>query len=287
MTWFIFSLSAVFALAGAELTQQHLLNKKNPFSPRTSAVLTFLVQSILISPLVIFSPLRNDIFDIFRPDILYRVILITFMVSVAMIFYLKSFQVKNISISSIFASSSVVVTTFLGIVFFNESISFIKFLGIALILITIVSLNYKNALLEKRHLYGLVSAVAFGIGYAIDKSIVQEVNPIVYIFSSFPLVSIFGFLLNPKEVINSVRNKSAAAYKPIIISGIGYLLYNLFTFNAYVFGGEVGKVDAINNSQVFLIILFEYFVLKHTKGTVRKLLTALVAFVGVLLLGYY
>lgn len=286
MTWFILSLTSVFALAAAELTQQHLLNTKNPFSPRSSAVLTLLCQSLLTIPFILLTPLRYQLFDIFLENTRYQTIIVTLIASVAMVFYLKSFQVKNISLSAIFVSSSVIVSTFLGVIFFKESTSYIKLLGIFLILAAIVSLNYKNSILEKNHFFGLLAGMLFGISYTLDKSIVSNINPIVYIFWAFFLVALFGFLLNPKEVILSVRGKTLSAFKAILFSGVGYFLYNLLTFNAYVLGGEVGRIDAINNTQIFLIILFEYLILKQKESLGRKLLTALIAFAGILLLGY-
>lgn len=76
-------------------------------------------------------------------------------------------------------------------------------------------------------------------------------------------------------------------YKEIAISGIGYFLFNYFTFRAYILGGEVGRVDAINNSQIFLIILFEFFILRQKTSLRRKLITAAIAFTGVMILGFF
>lgn len=287
MSWFILCLLSVFALAIGELTQQHLLKGKNSFNPRASAVLTFLFQFAVTVPLILFTPLRDEVFSVFKLNILPQLIVVTIISSLGMIFYLKSFQVKDISLSTIFISSSAIVSTFLGIIFFKESISLIKFLGIFLILISIVSLNFKSKILEKNHLYGLIAAVIFGVAYTLDKSIVSNIDPIIYIFWAFFLVAFFGFLFNPKEVLLSLKGKKITDFKPIVFSGMSYFLYNLFTFKAYVFGGEVGKIDAINNSQIFLIILFEYFILKHKGSIVRKLLTAFVAYIGVGLLGFY
>jgi drug/metabolite transporter (DMT)-like permease len=59
------------------------------------------------------------------------------------------------------------------------------------------------------------------------------------------------------------------------------------TFVAYSQHGEVGRIDAINNSQVFLILLFEFLVLRHTKGFAIRLLAAAIAFTGVYLLGNF
>ena len=198
MSWFYFSLFSVFALAAAELTQQRLLNNKNPFSPRASAVLTFLLQGVLAVLIVLFSPLKLEIFQIFQANLLIKIVLVTLIASIGMVFYLKSFQVKNISLSTIFVSLSVVVSTTLGVIIFQESTSPVKFVGILLILVAIVSLNYKNSVLEKNHLYGLLAGTLFGVAYTFDKSIVGSINPVVYIALSFCLVALFGFCLTQK-----------------------------------------------------------------------------------------
>lgn len=286
MSWFAFSIFSVAGLAFAELMQQHLLNRKDPLNERASAVFTFLFQSLLTLPIVLLSKHRTELFSVFHPEIIMRILLVTIIASFAMIFYLRSFKVKNISFSSIFISGSVVVSTTLGIMFFGEGMQWTKFAGIFLVLGSIVALNYKNAALEKNHLFGLLAGALFGITYTLDKSITLSIHPLVYIFWAFFLVAVFGFLFNPLNVIRSVQGKSWYDFKPIVISGIGYLVYNFSTFTAYRFGGEVGKVDAINNSQVFLIILFEYFILKQKVSLARKLITAAVAFAGVLMLGF-
>src|SRR3989344_2584858 len=104
MNWFIFSLLSVFALAGAELTQQSLLNLKNAFNERTSASLSFFFQSLLTIPIIFMFGLQNKLLSVFQPEILPRLFLVTLIASIAMVSYLKSFKVKNSSISVIFVS---------------------------------------------------------------------------------------------------------------------------------------------------------------------------------------
>lgn len=150
MTWFILTILAVFAVASAELFQQKILNRINPLTPRTSAVLGYFIQSLMIFPFA-FVIYKNSFFLIFTSGILPRFLLVAFLGSVATVFYLKSLQVKNISLSGIFGSLSVVVSTCLGIYFFGESATTLKFIGIGLVLLAIISLNYKNVVLEKNH----------------------------------------------------------------------------------------------------------------------------------------
>lgn len=151
-------------------------------------------------------------------------------------------------------------------------------------MIAIVALNYKNAHLERNHFFSLISGVLFGICFLFDKSI-QSVEPLVYISWSFFLVAFFCFLFNPREVVKSVQRNRSAALWPVLLSAIGYLLYNVFTFSAYRAGGDVGSVDAINNTTVFLVIAFEFFIMRHRHSLFRKLATGLIAYAGILLLG--
>ena len=284
MNWLSFTAIAVLALAVAELMQQHLLNTKNAFSERASAVLTFIFQSLITIPFFFLFRVEDQLFVIFDVHIFLKILLVAFLSSVAMVFYLKSFKVKNISISTIFISFSVVVSTVLGIIFFAESVSLEKILGIVFILVAIVIVKYKNSTLEKEHLFGLVAGGIFGVAYTLDKSIVLDVHPLVYIFWTFLMIGIIGFVMGIRDVIESVKNKKLSDYKLIIMSGFAYFLFNLFTFSAYRYGGEVGKIDAINNSQIFLIILFEYFILKHTKDIFRKVISFALVVIGVYIL---
>ncbi len=60
--------------------------------------------------------------------------------------------------------------------------------------------------------------------------------------------------------------------------------YQVCTLTAYFLGGEVGRVDAINNTQVLIVLALEFFILGHRGGIPRKLLAVCVTVLGVWLL---
>lgn len=219
------------------------------------------------------------------PELGLQVLCVTALSSIAMVFYLRSFVVKSISFSQIFGTTSIVVSTTLGIALFSESTSLIKLAGIALVMLAIVLLAYRNVHIEKNHYYALVSGLLFGICFTIDKSVTTHVEPIVYVFWSFILVSVFGFLLRPAEVVRSLRSVGRAGLKPIVVSGVAYFVYNILTFSAYRAGGDVGSVDAINNAVVFLVIGYEFIAMRHRHSLRRKLITAFLACLGVVMIG--
>lgn len=288
MTWFLFTLLSTTTLAIAELVQQRIQNTKNNIDERVGTTLTFLIQALITIPFILSSPLRNSLFSVFALNIFPYFLLVSFISSIGMIFYFKSLKVKNISFSTLFISVSVLVSTSLGIVLFSEGMYFAKLLGIFLVLFAIASININNFHLERNHFYGLLAGIVFGITYTIDKGLmIKSIHPLIYIFWAFNLVAFFSFIIRPVFVYKSIIKSSLADLRPVIISGIAYFLFNFFTFNAYRYGGEVGRVDAINNSQIFIIILVEYFIFHHREGLFRKLITAAIAFTGILILGYF
>lgn len=286
MTWFTFSLISILALATAELVQQYVLNKEE-IDEKVSGILTFLLLSLLTLPIIAFSSYKNQFFDIFKVETLPYFLIDTVLATTGLYFYLKSFKVKNISISTIFISLSVVVSTTLGIILFNESTDIWKYIGIALVLISIISLNINNLSLEKNHFYGLLAGLFYGATYSLDKLIVADIQPIIYMFWSFFIASMLLYITSFKETTKELKKFTKNNFKPIIVSACGYFIYNFCTFTAYTVGGEVGRVDAINNSQIFLIIMFEYLILKQKDDLWRKILTAAIAFTGVYILGYF
>ena len=287
MTWFVFSLISVFALAAAELIQQRLLGDDNDVDPKTSTVLTFGIQTVLVIPVIFIIGQGNNFFAVFDKRVFWFLLLSSVSASFAMYYYLKSFLVKNLSFSTTLISFSVVVSSILGILVFKESVNLEKFIGIFLVLASIVIINYSNEHFERNSLFGLLAGIFFGITYTFDKMVVLEVHPMVYLFWSFLFVILIAFYINPRPVINAIKTLRAVDIRNLMISGTGYLIFNVCTFFAYSVGGEVGRVDAINNSQIFLIIIAEYFILKQRVGTIRKFSTAAIAFLGVYILGNF
>jgi len=287
MNWFFFCALSVFALAAAELTQQYLLNKKDrEIDERVSGFLTFFIPACLMAPFV-FIHYRTELFLLLQPNMLPYFLGACIAGAFGTTFYLRSFKVESISYSVILVSSSAIFSTILGILVFHEASNFLKFSGIFLILLAIFLSNVKNEKFQKASLWGLVAGFFYGTMYVFDKYLVLEVDPFVYIFWSFLFTSCFLFLRKPAYIFGKIATLRLLDIRNIFLSGIAYLIYNLFTFLSYIYGGEVGKVDAINNSQIFLIILFEIAILKQKQNVFRKLGSFLLAIIGIYILSSY
>ena len=73
-----------------------------------------MIQAIFTLPLIFILGLIDEFFSVFDPPIFPYFIAVAIIGSVAMVLYLRSFNVKNISISSIFLSLSIIVSTTIG-----------------------------------------------------------------------------------------------------------------------------------------------------------------------------
>ena len=289
MSWFFLSIGSIIALAIAELSQQKILNDKNAISPRASLVLTWAIQAVFAFLVILISNQGHEIIGFFNDVNLYLLALLLILSYFSNYFYFKSFQVKNISISVIFISTSIFVSTSIGMLFFGETSYPIKYIGLALIFLSIVLLNLRRSIIEKNHIYGLLAGWMFGILYSIDKSLVTQSSPMVYAFWAFLSLSLVNLIVNPISSIKSITysfKNNFYIIQILFLSCIGYFLYNFLTYNAYSVGGEVGRIDAINNTYVFIIIMYEYFILRHTQGIYIKIASSFIAIFGVLVLGF-
>lgn len=285
MNWFVFCILSVFSLATAELLQQQIINRgSKAIDDKISGFLTFGMITLLMSPLVVFY-YRTNTFVLFSYPVFFYFLATCFMSALGTLFYLKSFKVKSISYSTIFVSTSAIFSTLLGIMIYNESVSLVKFLGIILILGAIVLINITSETFEKQSLWGLGAGFFYGLMYICDKWFVLQIDPLLYLFWSVFFTTIFLFFLNLNHISKTVPKLKVRDLRLIVISGVAYITYNLLTFLAYINGGEVGVVDAINNSQIFLIILFELFILKQKQSVLRKIVSFLIALIGIYILG--
>lgn len=280
--WFIFALLSIFAIAGSEISQKVSLTQKVNISAITNNFFVWTLQGI---GGVILLLLLSQSFPTLNTSEWVRLAAVAIVYFLGGTFFYTSYKANSPSISIILGSISVVVSTILGILIFNESTSPLKFVGIALILTAIVIVNYqKNAKFSKYNLYAFIGGLCYGIAYNIDKSFAVTISPAVYVALMCFSVAIVSLLLKPRHIASDTKRMKPLDFRPILASAFFGTLFNFFTFMSYKNTGNVGIVDAMNNSSIFLVILFEIFLLKDRTHLARKLVAAGVVTVGIGLL---
>jgi drug/metabolite transporter (DMT)-like permease len=182
----------------------------------------------------------------------------------------------------ILGSVSVLISSVLGILFFQEGLSTVKFAGIGLILISLIVLNFnRGERLSKYNFLPLAGGVCFGIAYSIDKSFVSNLSPFAYLPLMCFTVAAISLIVRPQLILNETKLLNISVLKSMVLAAAFGSLFNLFTFLAYQNGGNVGVMDAMNNSTVFMIILGEIVFLRDVSNLKKKVFCASLALIGV------
>jgi drug/metabolite transporter (DMT)-like permease len=282
--WFIYALFSVLALSGSELSQKVALTHKNNISAVTNNFFVWIMQGL--GGLVIAFLFHQLNFSLFQIPWL-RLLIIGIVYFVGGTLYYTSYKSNSPSISIVLASVSVIISSILGIIFFHESTIFIKFVGIGIILSSIFYLNFQKKIkLDKYNILAILGGLCFGAAYTIDKSFALQMPPAMYLMLMCFSVAFVSFVIKSGLIIKEFAKMNSENYFPMVASAIFGILFNYFTFKSYASGGNVGVVDAINNTTVFIVIILEILILKDKYNLTKKIISSVLAVTGVMLLSF-
>ena len=282
--WYFFVLSSVIAISFGEIGQKLSVTSKLNLSARTINFSIAAMQMVLASAYVLlFVP--NPDFSLSAIQLLQLVFsgILSFFFFDALY---SSYKGNSASISQVIFSFSAILSSILGIILFNETVTIFKFIGILLILAGVIFASIKKG--EKISRYNLLALLAAFI-YAIltnnDKSFATAINPHVYQVLSMPVFLIVSLLFSGKKIMKEIRLIDMSLFRSILLSTIAFTISNKLTYLAYSTGGEVGRVDAINNSTIIFIIILEVLILKDKSNLRTKIIASMLTVSGVLILG--
>jgi len=281
MSWYLWALLSVIVLAGSEFSQKISMTQKVNISAITNNFFVWLLQGSSGLILTVFFGNFNLTFS--AVDWL-RLLLVAIIYFLGGHFYYTSFKSNSPSISIILGSISIVISTLLGIIFFKESTVYTKFIGIFLILVSVIWVNFKKQKFDKYNLFALLGGVCYGFTFTLDKSFAVNIDPLFYVVLMCFSVGLISFILKAKHIYSDLVRMKISDFYPILSTSFFGTLFNAFTFMSYSKGGNVGVVDALNNSNIFLVILLEVSFLKDRSNLTKKLIASTVVILGVILL---
>lgn len=287
--WLLFAFLSMFTLAGAELSQRAAMTSKKDISAVTNNFFIWSLQGTagFIVALLTFSSLNLDSLN---TAFWSKLVLLAVLYFIGGTLYYTSYKASNISISIILMSLSSLVSSTLGIIFLHESTNWVKYLGVLLIIIAIAAVRYTKGKQNwsKYNLFALLGGLVYGFTFTLDKSfIVAGISPFWYLGFMSGSVGVVSAILGFKIIRDDLRKLEFNDFYPMFSSAFFGVLFNLMTFFAYVNHGDVGKIDAINNSVVFVVILAEYLFFKERDSMLKKVLASILAFVGMAILAIY
>lgn len=285
MIWFTLILISVFVVAIGEIAQKMSVSTKEDISAQTINFYVATTQLVL-SSLYIFVFVQ-DVDTTLSINAFPLLILGSILSFFFFTFLYTSYKGNSASISQVIYSFSVFVSTFFGIIFFNESLTAAKIFGVSLIVLAVVMAQYtKGEKISKYNVYALIAALIYGLLTNIDKAFSINMDPHYYqVLGTFGFI-VVSLLFSGKKIFKETKKITKTTVKTILISAIAFTIFNKLTFLAYANGGEVGRIDAINNTSLFLIIIFEVLILKDRTSLRKKIIGSILSVTGVLILGF-
>ncbi len=278
INWFTLTIAGLLCVAIADVSQKISLKGESPLSSITNNFLVW--NSIGILSLVYFLAFGFTVPNV-SIDFYFKLIPLAILYFLGGSFYYQSFKSNSVSISAVLATISSVITTTLGIIWFGESTNIYKFIGAVIVFSAIIIVNYQKKLqFDKYNLYALLGGLFFGMAYTADKYFVLSSSPDFYQIALCFSVGMASFIFRPKQIIAELGKFQKKLIPSIISSVVFFFLYQKFLLKALSIGGEVGRIDVLNNTTIFIIILLEVFLLKERKDLKKKILAAVVATIG-------
>lgn len=282
-SWVYYICISIAGLVFAELLQKVSLSHKSDISSETN---NFLVWSVVSLTGLISSIFFNqfELVELEYSHFFYLAVIGIVYFWAGTLFY-ASFKGISVGEGSTLLTISVAFSTILGVTFLGEQAGLDTAIGISLILISIAVLNYERGFkINKFALLALGGGIIYGLAYTLDKFLVLKTSPYFYLFIFALSITISSLVFKSKTIVKEVKTIRGSHWLVILFAGLAFGVYNLFTFFAYEQGASVGVANALNLTSVFWILSGEYIFLKARKATIRKLVAASIAVIGVTLL---
>lgn len=269
-------------MAIADVSQKISLRGKSPLSSITNNFIVWNGIGILSLAYILLSkqaipPLPDNFF--------YQLVPMAILYFLGGSFYYQSFKSNSVSISAVLAMISSVITTLLGIILYQESNNIYKFIGSAIVILAIILVNTKKgSKFDKYNTYALLGGLFYGLAYTLDKHFVISTSPDFYQMTLCFAVGISSFIFKPKTIIAEMKLFHRGLMSSVLSATAFFFIYQKFYFLAYSVGGEVGRIDVLNNTTIFLVIFLELVFLKEKSDLGKKIIPAILAVIGVFIL---
>lgn len=200
-----------------------------------------------------------------------------------------SISLNDFSFKEIIRQTRVVFVVLGGVIFFGEHLTYLDILGILAIIVSSIVISWrgvplKEQLTSKPILLAWISSLLVATITLLEKWLIADVDVVLYSFIgafAIPSIILLLFLNGPRRI---------AARSLLVSHKIKIALFSSFMLVAFVSGVYLYKIlpisiayPLIQSATVFTVVIGT-FIFEDNKDWARKLLAALIAVLGVILI---
>lgn len=271
---------AIFS--GVIMALNKLLIRSYSKSTNDSWILSFyfsLIGSIVLLPLFIFE------FDIsFAPFTWTLVLLIGIILVANNLFSMSCYKYLGATSVSVLSKLKLPLVLVFSVIFFNESFTMYKVLGLILVLVSsLIVVDFsKWKTTKKGVMYVLLAILTTSLFSVIAKRLTDDFGVYSLTFFVFLVPAFLNVFVMP-DFFNRVK-KYKSNIKLILLIGFLGAISNIALIKSYSIG-NLSNIQFILEASIVITITGEYLFLEERERPLLKILAIILAVAGVLILG--
>lgn len=285
MNWLLLTVLAITARATMSIATR-VLSKDVEVSPITHSLL--LTTSAGLLSLAI-SPFVGGISFVGISQYKIPAILMITSQAFGNVIYFRGQKNLGAGTTQIAFSSILIWGTILSVLFLGSIFSFTQLTGILLLLVAILTVQYRQNKMDlnSSFLYIVASAILFAVFQVSSAGLSKAISTGAYLvmayFGSSLIIGTLYFASIKKDYKLLKHQLKHISSKTLFASGTS-LLYFVFSYLAYRHAPDRGVVVVLLTSQVVLSVIFGIYFLKEKENKARKLLAGALAVVAGILI---
>lgn len=283
MSWQALILISVF-LASVSAIMQRLLMRDQKNDAIVASVLLQIISGLIIGLVGLITNQLNMVQN-YGP-VIWNFLLMIILYSTGGIAMFKAYQTMNPSRFAILFALRAVFTLIFSSILLNESLTFENFLGLILIIASIVLINYEKGgfKLQKGDLFALYTAFAFGTSNTNDRFLLNTIDVYPYMVLGFILPALVNLVIYNKRFRPFKTYINQEYLKKMALLCIIYAGSAIFFFVALEATDNSSQLASLNLLNGVITVLMSIVIFKEKDKLLLKIIAALISLIGLLLI---
>lgn len=252
---------------------QKVFSNRTKTSPATQVVL-FTGAAAILSLLI--SPLTGGLSTHGLAAVWPVALLMVVAQATGNILYFKGLAELEASVASVAFSSILLWGIILSVLFLDSSFSLKQTLGIVLLFLAILTVQYRRGVkkVEPAILYVVGSALLFAVFQVSSAELAKTIPAATYLLLNYAGATALVWLVYRKQVhrdVQGLKSLRVSIFQSVIVAAATSTGYFVFSYFAYKHAPDRGVVVVLLTAQVVLSVIFGIIFLKERKQMIRKL----------------
>jgi drug/metabolite transporter (DMT)-like permease len=285
MTWLTWTVLYIVAIVAYYFFSKKLFNEQKNVDPRFYGGLL----QVAVGIVGIVPALLEGWYFVWNQTTILWLVVVAIVYTIGPSLYYTGLKHTHLSVTTTLDAVGAVYALILGTIVLHEPLNWQKVLGAGLILLAVLIVAGKSNAVNKLSKYEillLIAPVFYVIGSIADKTLIQYTNASTYVVISFLVAGLTMTGVNlprlKKVGIESIVNKKFLG--TLAISGIFIAVAAYSMYRAFMLGGDVSAMYPIMQTESVIVPFMAMWLFGERERFGNKIVGALLAFGGVVLL---